>query len=222
MDEGFNTFIDIASVEEYFAGTTYGDTIDVQPLHLYPIHAVAGEEQPMALPPDEQHDLYWAAYFKPALMLHLLRTEVVGPARFDRALAEYTHAWAFKHPAPADFFRFMEDATGRNLDWFWRGWIYTTARLDQAVEAVIQGDAETETEIHLRSHGAMLMPVELAITFADGAVQSVKLPVEMWKLGPDFAYRLPGDRVVTAVEIDPRGVYPDDDRTNDAWMQPRE
>ncbi len=219
MDEGFNTFIDIASVEEDFDGTAYGDTIDVQPLHLYPIHALAGQEQPMALPPDEQHDLYWAAYFKPALMLHLLRTEVVGPERFDRALSEYTHAWAFKHPAPADFFRFMEDATGRNLDWFWRGWIYSTARLDQAVESVTQGDAERETEIHLRSRRALLMPVELAVTFADGEVQSVKLPVEMWKLGPDFVYRLPGDRVVSAVEIDPRGVYPDDDRENNAWRQ---
>jgi hypothetical protein len=217
MDEGFNTFIDIASVEEYFAGTAYGDTIDVQPLHLYPIHAIAGEEQPMALPPDEQHDLYWAAYFKPALMLHLLRTEVVGPERFDRALAEYTRTWAFKHPTPADFFRVMEDATGRTLDWFWRGWVYATARLDQAVESVTQGDAQTETEIHLRSRGAMLMPVELAVTFADGAAQSVKLPVEMWKLGPDFVYRVPGDRIVTAVEIDPRGVYPDDDRANNAW-----
>jgi hypothetical protein len=219
MDEGFNTFIDIASVEEYFAGTAYGDTIDVQPLHLYPIHAIAGDEQPMALPPDEQHDLYWAAYFKPALMLHLLRTEVVGPERFDRALGEYTRAWAFKHPAPADFFRFMEDATGRNLHWFWRGWIYSTARLDQAVVSVTHGDAESETEIRLRSRGAMLMPVELAITFADGAVQSVKLPVEMWKLGPDFVYRLPGDRLVTAVEIDPRGVYPDDVRANNVWSE---
>lgn len=219
MDEGFNTFIDIGSVEEYFAGTAYGDTIDLQPLHLYPIHAIAGREQPMVLPPDEQLDLYWAAYFKPALMLHLLRTEVLGPARFDRAFSEYTHAWAFKHPGPADFFRSMEDATGRNLDWFWRGWIYSTGRLDQAVESVTPGDSVTETEIHLRSRGDLLMPVELAVTFAGGAVQSVRLPVEMWKLGPDFVYRVPGDRIVTAVEIDPRGVYPDDERANNMWMR---
>ena len=137
MDEGFNTFIDIGSVQEYFAGEAYGDTIDLQPLHLYSQHALPGREQIVALPPDEQYDLFWVAYFKPALMLHLLRTEVLGPERFDRAFSEYTKTWSFKHPTPADFFRFMEDASGTVLDWFWRGWIYTTARLDQSIERVM-------------------------------------------------------------------------------------
>jgi hypothetical protein len=220
MDEGFNTFIDIGSVEEYFAGEAYGDTIDLQPLHLYPLHALAGREQAMALPPDEQHDLFWAAYFKPALMLHLLRTEVLGPERFDRAFSEYTEAWSFKHPTPADFFRFMEDAAGSQLDWFWRGWIYSTARLDQAVARVVLGSDSTETEIHLRNRGAMVMPAELALTFADGSRQIVRLPVEMWKLGPEFVYRLPAGRSLVAVELDPRGVYPDDDHDNDTWRAP--
>ena len=220
MDEGFNTFIDIGSVEEYFAGEAYGDTIDLQPLHLYALHALAGREQAMALPPDEQHDLFWAAYFKPALMLHLLRTEVLGPERFDRAFSDYTEAWSFKHPTPADFFRFMEDAAGAQLDWFWRGWIYSTARLDQAVAGVVLGGDSTETEIHLRNRGAMVMPAELALTFADGSKQTLRLPVEMWKLGPDFVYRLPAGRSLVAVELDPRGVYPDDDHDNDTWRAP--
>ena len=219
MDEGFNTFIDIGSVQEYFAGEAYGDTIDLQPLHLYPLHAVPGREQPMALPPDEQHDLFWAAYFKPALMLHLLRTEVLGEARFDRAFSEYTKAWSFKHPTPADFFRFMEDASGMNLDWFWRGWIYGTARLDQAIEHVVPGAANTATEVHIRSRGDMLMPVELRLVFGDGDAEIVRLPVEMWKLGPRFVYRLHGVRELIGVEIDPRGVYPDDDRGNNSWRR---
>jgi hypothetical protein len=217
MDEGFNTFIDITSVEEYFAGEAFADTIDVQPLHLYPLHAFPGREQAMALPPDEQLDLYWAAYFKPALMMHLLRTEVVGTERFDRAFHEYTVAWSFKHPTPADFFRFMEDATGMRLDWFWRGWIYGTARLDQAIERVEQDAENGETRILLRSRGDLLMPAELQMQFADGSSDTVRLPVEMWKLGPAFTYRLHGDRVPTRVMLDPRGIYPDDDRSNDVW-----
>jgi hypothetical protein len=215
MDEGFNTFIDIGSVQEYFAGQAYADTVDQQPLHLYPGHAIAGQEQAMAHPPDEQHDLYWAAYFKPALMLNLLRTEVLGPERFDRAFSEYTKAWSFKHPTPADFFRSMEDASGMQLDWFWRGWIYTTARLDQAIDRVT---SEGETAVHLRNHGTMLMPAELELTFADGGKEIVRLPVEMWKLGPQFVYRVPGERALARVELDPRGVYPDEDRGNNVWQ----
>ncbi len=219
MDEGFNTFVNIASVQEYFMGEAYADTIDQQPLHLYPIHSILGQEQAMALPPDEQHDLYWVAYFKPALMLHLLRSEVMGAELFDRAFSEYTQAWSFKHPYPADFFRFMENASGMDLDWFWRGWIYTAARLDQAVEQVTIGNDSTETQIHLRSRGEMLMPLELGLEYSDGTSRTVRLPVEMWKLGPDFVYRLPAHPQLARVEIDPRGVYPDDDRNNNVWIR---
>ncbi|MEJ2481715.1 MAG: M1 family metallopeptidase [Gemmatimonadota bacterium] len=219
MDEGFNTFIDIGSVEEYFAGDSYADWISKQPLEEWAAHAEEGREQPMALPPTQQHDLYWAAYFKPALMMHLLRTEVLEPEVFDRALAEYTAAWSFKHPAPADFFRAMEDAAGARLDWFWRGWVETTARLDHSIEAVWPGDSTNPAWIHLRSRGEMIMPVELELRFADGTTETVRLPVEMWNLGPDFVYRLPAGRELAGVRLDPRQVYPDDDRSNDAWSR---
>jgi hypothetical protein len=216
MDEGFNTFIDIESVERYFAGEAYAESISREPLELWAEHAAAGWEQAMALPPDEQHDLFWAAYFKPALMLHLLQHEVVGKDRFDRALRDYTRTWAFKHPTPADFFRFMEDATGMNLDWFWRGWIHTTSRLDQAVPAVTVTD-EGVTEIRLESRGDMVMPVEMRLDYGDGSSETLRLPVEMWKLGRAYTYRVPAGRRVTGVIIDPRGVYPDDDRANNEW-----
>ncbi|MCL7978152.1 MAG: M1 family metallopeptidase [marine benthic group bacterium] len=217
MDEGFNTFINIGSVEEYFAGGDYGEWISKQPLEEWAAHAVSGKEQPMALPPTQQHDLYWAAYFKPALMMHLLRTEVLGPEVFDRALAEYTEAWSFKHPGPADFFRAMEDAAGARLDWFWRGWIETAARLDHSIETVWPGDPENPPWVHIRSRGDMIMPVELHFEFVDGSRETARLPVEMWNLGPDFVYRLPGGRQLETARLDPREVYPDDDRTNDAW-----
>ncbi|MFQ5890099.1 MAG: M1 family metallopeptidase [Gemmatimonadota bacterium] len=220
MDEGFNTFINIGSVQEYFRGEAYGDTVTWQPLHLYPIHARPGQEQPMAHRPVEQHDLYWAAYFKPALMLHLLRTEVIGAARFDRALREYTEAWSFKHPGPADFIRLMEDAAGMDLDWFWRGWIYTTARLDQAIEGVSANEGGDGAELRIRSRGEMLMPAELRLAYANGREEIVRLPVEMWNLGPEFVYRIRSGAVLVEAEIDPRRVYPDVDRDNNVWRRP--
>ena len=216
MDEGFNTFIDLANAARYFAGTAYGDSIEVHPLHLYAEHAKPGDEQPLITKPVEVRDLFWVGYQKPALMLQQLRYEVLGKDRFDHAFREYIRAWAFKHPTPADFFRVMRDASGMELDWFWRGWIFTTSRLDQAVDSVTtRGDGAAT--IHLSNRGTMVMPAELAIVFDGGARTTTKLPVEMWNLGSHFAYRVTDRRRVRRVEIDPRSAMPDVDRANNVW-----
>jgi hypothetical protein len=216
MDEGFNTFIDLANAAQYFAGTPYGDSIEVHPLHLYADHALPGNEQPLIDKPTEVRDLFWGGYQKPALMMQLLRYEVLGKDRFDAAFREYIRSWAFKHPTPADFFRVMRDQSGMDLDWFWRDWIFTTARLDQAVDSVSRG-ANGVTTVHLTNRGTMIMPAELGITFDDGAKQTLKLPIEMWNLGDHFAYRVPGAKVVRSVEVDPRHALPDVDRSNNRW-----
>ena len=216
MDEGFNTFIDLAHAARYFAGTAYGDSIEVHPLHLYADHARPGNEQPLIARPVEVRDLFWGGYQKPALMLQLLRYEVLGTDRFDHAFREYIRAWAFKHPTPADFFRVMRDASGMELDWFWRGWIHTTARLDQAVDSVSSG-AEGSSVIHLSNRGTMVMPAELAIVFDDGTRATTKLPVEMWNLGSRFGYRVAERKRVRSVEVDPRKALPDIDRANNVW-----
>ena len=212
MDEGFNTFIDLANTAKYFQGTPYGDTIEVHPLHLYADHAKPGE-QPLISNPTQVHDLFWVGYQKPALMMHLLRSEVLGRDRFDAAFREYIRAWAFKHPTPADFFRMMRDHSGMDLDWFWRGWIFSTARLDQAVDS-ISVNGKGESEIHLSNRGTMVMPGELAISFSDGSRTTVRLPVEMWNLGPRFTYRVAPGKTVSRAELDPRRVLPDGDRDN--------
>jgi aminopeptidase N len=215
MDEGFNTFIDIEGAEKYFAGTPYADTVALTPLHLYPTHARPGDEQPLINRPIEVRDLFWGGYRKPALMLQLLRFEVLGKERFDFAFREYTRAWAFKHPTPADFFRIMRDASGFELDWFWRGWVYTTARLDQAVDS-IAADGESWS-VHLSNRGQMVMPAELRLTFADATMETVRLPVDMWNLAHRFNYHVPGRRRVVRAEIDPRAIYPDIDRVNNRY-----
>jgi hypothetical protein len=211
MDEGFNTFIDLAGAAKYFAGTPYGDSIEVHPLHLYADHAKPGNEQPLIDKPVEVRDLFWGGYQKPALMMQLLRYEVLGRDRFDAAFREYIRTWAFKHPTPADFFRLMRDQSGMELDWFWRDWIFTTSRLDQSVDSVSNG------VIHLSNRGTMVMPAELAITFDDGTKTTVRLPVEMWNLGSRFDYHLPEHKPIRRVEVDPRHALPDIDHTNNVW-----
>jgi len=216
MDEGFNTFIDLANAAKYFAGTPYGDTIEVHPLHLYADHAKPGNEQPLIEKPVEVRDLFWGGYQKPALMMQMLRYEVLGKERFDAAFREYIRAWAFKHPTPSDFFRLMRDQSGMELDWFWRDWVFTTARLDQAVDSTSRG-TDGVTSVYLHNRGTMVMPAEVLLTFEDGTTSTVKLPVEMWNLGDRFTYRVMGTRPVRAVEIDPRHALPDIDRANNRW-----
>lgn len=221
MDEGFNTFIDLANAALYFKGTPYGDSIEVHPLHLYQDHAIPGLEQPLINRPVEVHDLFWGGYQKPALMMQLLRYKVLGKERFDAAFREYLRTWAFKHPTPADFFRLMRDQSGQELDWFWRAWVFTTARLDQAVDSVVAKPGMTE--IHLSNRGTMVMPADLAITLTDAAgkveIRTVSLPVDMWNLGPSFVYRLRTDGTVKQVEVDPDREMPDINRGNNRWSR---
>lgn len=170
--------------------------------------------------PVEVHDLFWAGYQKPALMLQLLRYEVLGRDRFDAAFREYLRAWAFKHPTPADFFRLMRDHSGMDLDWYWRAWIYGTARLDQAVDSVVVR-SDGVTEVHLSSRSDMVMPAELELALADTAgnksSRTLRLPVDMWNLGPHFVYRWRGPESVTRAVLDPRSALPDIDRSNNRW-----
>src|SRR4051812_7260029 len=217
MDEGFNTFADYDAAEAFFKGTPYADTVRRELLSAYTATALPGGEQPMITKPEEVRELYWTAYQKPALMLTILRQSVLGREEFDRAFRDYVLRWKGKHPQPADFFRTMTNETGRDLDWFWRGWIYTTARLDQAVDDVRRdGDS---TFITLSNRGQMVLPVQLELRYADGATERRDLPVQMWYLGSKFTYRMAGPKQVVAVVVDPGRVYPDIARDNNEWKK---
>jgi len=217
MDEGFNTFADYDAAEAFFKGTAYGDTVRRELLGAYAATAIPGSEQPMITKPDEVRELYWTAYQKPALMLSILRQAVVGRDEFDRALHEYVRRWKGKHPQPADFFRTLSNTTGRDLDWFWRGWIYTTARLDQAVDSVrASGDS---TFLYLSNRGQMVLPMTLELRYQDGSTDTRNLPVEMWDLGSRFTYRLATAKRLASVVIDPQRMYPDIARDNNSWKR---
>ncbi len=219
MDEGFNTFIDYGAAEGYFKGTAYGDTVRRELLTDYQTSAGPGAEQPMIDKPVEQRDLAWAAYQKPALMLTILRDAVLGRETFERAMREYVRRWQFKHPQPADFFRTIENVSGRDLDWFWREWIFTTARLDQAVDSVTA--SHDTTFIYLSNRKEMVLPVSLELRYADGSKETRELPIEMWNLGSRFTYRVATAKRVVGVTVDPKRIYPDVERGNNNWTATR-
>jgi aminopeptidase N len=146
-------------------------------------------------------------------MLRTLRDQVLGRERFDPAFRDYLRTWAFRHPTPADFFRLMRDHTGVDLDWFWEDWIYTVNRPDQAVESIM--NADSGSTVTVANRGPMQLPILLRLTYADGSVESLRLPVEAWNLGPRFTYRVRNGKRVTRAELETLERLPDTDRTND-------
>jgi aminopeptidase N len=159
------------------------------------------------------------AYVKPSILLLVLRNKVLGPEVFDTAFREYTRRWAFKHPQPPDFFRTVEEVSGRDLAWFWRSFFYTTAALDQSVESVKQDSAGT-SQVTLVNLGDAVMPVELELGYEDGGTDQLKLPVEIWYGGNRYVYQTnPGKTIVTA-RVNPDGTLPDAVPTNDIWKRP--
>jgi hypothetical protein len=152
-------------------------------------------------------------------VLLTLRNKVLGPEVFDSAFREYTRRWAFKHPQPADFFRTIESVSGRDLSWFWRGFFYTTAALDQTIEGV-KPDSGGGTQLTLANLGDAVMPVELELTFEDGSSDRVKLPVEIWYGGNRYLYELEPGKTLAAARVNPDGTFPDAMPSNDGWKRP--
>jgi hypothetical protein len=230
MDEGFNTFIDwYAFRDRYPTDTTRIQSLEFGAMRAWQnnLRSYRGVESPIMEPQDRASNGLmsgWNAYGKPAVGLHFLREQVVDSNAFDAAFREYTRRWAFRHPQPADFFRSMNDGLGEDLSWFWRSWFMRSDHMDQAVDSVLQRDVNgmTMTVVFLSNRAEMVGPVELRVTGADGSVRMVKLPVELWLRGSRSGWRTvtaPGAKPVK-VEIDPRGVYPDADRSNNVWTAP--
>ncbi len=226
MDEGFNTFIDYFSFHDrYPTDSTRMQSLEFGAMSAWQkFLATRAPESPIMVPQDREASGLmggWNAYGRPAVGLHFLREQVVDSFAFDAAFAEYTRRWAFHHPTPADFFRSMNDGLGEDLSWFWRSWFLRTDHLDQAVDSVVVANANgmANVRVFLSSKREMIAPVELKITGADGSVRTVKLPVETWLRGNVAVWRTqtPAAAAPVKVEIDPRVVYPDVDRSNNVW-----
>ena len=119
---------------------------------------------------------------KPSVGLQLLRQEILGPEAFDDAFRTYIARWAYKHPAPADFFRTMEDASGHRLDWFWREWFVENPHFDQAIDGVRTRELGDTTQVLVaygnRARG--VLPIRARFTFSDGSTQDFDYPAEVW------------------------------------------
>ncbi len=145
MDEGLNTFVQYVAEQDF--GEKYPEALSPQhktfPSDRGPAHMIVpymgGNQDYIAPIMTKGLNTYQFgnnAYGKPATALNILRETVMGKELFDYSFREYAQRWMFKHPTPEDFFRTMEDASAFDLDWFWRGWFYTTDWVDIGVKEV--------------------------------------------------------------------------------------
>ena len=159
-------------------------------------------------------------YSKPSAGLVLLREQILGPERFDRAFKTYIDRWAFKHPTPDDFFRTIENVAGESLQWFWRGWFVNTWRLDVSIRDVKYVDSTDYSKgvlITLDNLEKMPMPVILEIKTKSGKTDRIKLPVEIWERNTYWTFKYPSTEAIESVTYDPDKVLPDYNSANNVW-----
>ncbi len=226
QDEGFNTFINTFSEARRFPKD--GDQMQRAMGERGEVEQAMRTDQdgPVMTPPDRIAEplLGISAYVKPSVGLQLLRQEILGPEAFDETFRTYVAKWAFKHPAPADFFRTMEDASGHRLDWFWREWFIENPHFDQAIDGVrLVSKGDTNNVLVAYGNRARgVLPIRARFTMSDGSTQDFNYPAEVWStntLRYIRVYSFVGKKVAK-IELDPDHRLVDIDRTNNVWTAP--
>lgn len=226
QDEGFNTFINTFSEARRYPQKGTEAQREAEERQQIEQFMKMGYDRPIDVGPDRINPLLLGEnqYEKTSMALHLLRSEVLGDSAFDDGFREYIHRWAFKHPTPSDFFRTMEDASGRRLDWFWREFFETNTRFDEAVDTVVTrtaADTEKVTVVYGNRRRGVL-PIVARFTFSDGSTQDIDYPAESWYMNSvqfmrqyDFV-----GKTLTKIELDPDHRLIDIDRSNNVWTAP--
>jgi Peptidase family M1 domain len=218
MDEGFNTFINSLSAQDFNKGEYKPFKTDM--------HRMAGfltnpEMEPIYTAPDglKEANLGTLAYEKPGQGLTMLREQILGKDRFDKAFITYINRWAFKHPTPDDFFRTIENVAGEDLNWFWRGWFINNWRLDQAIAKVKydKNDFKNGVYVTIDNLERMPMPVNIEFKTKSGKTSRINLPVEIWQRNKSWTFKYDSTEELESIVLDPDHVFPDVDSKNNTW-----
>ncbi|MDE1162124.1 MAG: M1 family metallopeptidase [Acidobacteriaceae bacterium] len=229
MDEGFNTFIDVYESNDFNHGE-YGPKRDGEyapakdggtPADQI-VKILADPNAPsLMMRSDLVGDKYRhpVTYFKAAFGLTLLREQILGPERFDRAFRRYINDWAYKHPSPSDFFRTMESEGGEDLTYFWRGWYFENWQRDVAITAATYTDPQQparSVKITVENRDKLVLPCTLRVELEGGQHIDIDVPAETWMRSTTHTFTIPTPAKATRALLDPDHRVPDSDRSNDA------
>ena len=240
MDEGLNSYMEMLAELDYDK--------DFPIVRGYPKNIVkymAGDQSkiaPIMSKGDNVYEFGNNAYGKPATALWILRETIMDKELFDHAFKTYSQRWMFKRPSPADFFRTMEDASGIDLDWFWRGWFYTTdvtdigiksvkkystKEVDDSVEFVEDsseglGFASNQNKYHYEityeKPGGLVMPIIVEFTYKDGSKEKKTYPAQIWRYTDDEVTKVfSSTKQIASIMIDPDLETADVDTSNNSF-----
>jgi hypothetical protein len=220
MDEGFNTFINFYSTRTFNNGEYHGP----MPIEQYIVPWMGSKDsEPIYTYPDQINagNFGLVSYYKPAYGLMLLREDIIGHERFDAAFKTYINRWAYKHPSPSDFFNTMEDVTGEDLDWFWRGWFLKDWTMDQSVDSVnyIEKDPKNGALITVTNRANLPMPVNMTVYESGGKKIEKRFPVEVWQKRDVWQFKVNTTAAIDSVKLGSGSFvpYPDNNPKNDVW-----
>lgn len=218
MDEGFNTFINELSTKAFNNGEYYSKE-KVSRAQSYMMNDNAAEPIMVGADNMKERSIGPLLYFKPGVGMGILRDAILGHEKFDKAFRTYINRWAFKHPTPWDFFHTMENVSGEELNWFWRGWFFNKWKIDQAVKEVkyVNGDFKNGARITVENLGQLPIPTTVQIKFKDGTTNTVKLPIEVWKRNAEWTFKVDSKKEIDQVSLDPDAVVPDVNMKNNKW-----
>ena len=228
MDEGFNNYSNILSGADSSGKPFSLDNIGQRYGNLS-----GNEDEPMLMwNANYGGTLYgFQAYNKVSMMFSMLGG-IVGDDAMNAAVRKYVDTWKFKHPSPWDFTFFMNKELGRDLNWFWYYWLFTTDAVNGSIKEVKSQGGKTNVVVH--QAGEMPSPVVLKVEFADGKdklkpmanakmidnkTAVVTWGEDVWFNGDrDFSAVLDfGKRPIKKITLDPYGRFPDSDTKNNVW-----
>jgi hypothetical protein len=204
MDEGLNTFVQYLTQREHYPTMPQrrGPAAGIVPY----MKGDKTTQRPLMVNSEQVIQFGSEQYAKCATALNVLRETVMGPELFDKAFREYAQRWAFRHPKPADFFRTMEDASAVDLDWFWRGWFYTTDHTDMTLDNVKwfkvrkpTADVETKTKATASGDLAAGSKNNQAKDFSKGPQPLTVMPTDDRFYG-EFTNRVDDKALISSIE----------------------
>ncbi|MHB0756310.1 M1 family metallopeptidase [Polaribacter sp. M15] len=240
MDEGLNSYMEMLAELDYDK--------DFPIVRGYPkniVRYMSGDQSriaPIMSKGDNVYSFGSNAYGKPATALWILRETIMGKELFDHAFKTYSQRWMFKHPTPADFFRTMEDASGIDLDWFWRGWFYTTDVTDIGIKGVKKfatkevantvefvedtseglGFSKNQNKYHYEityeKPGGLVMPIIVEFTYKDGTKEKKTYPAQIWRYNDKEVTKVfTSSKQIQSIQIDPDLETADVDTSNNSF-----
>jgi hypothetical protein len=220
MDEGWATTFELLIGRADIGMEKAEDAYKEFRVNYYTYDPSFTEDLPIITPTDALTGSAYGnnAYGKPSLA-YLALKDLLGDALFKKCLQTYMDRWHGKHPIPWDFFYSVNDASGKDLNWFWANWFFSYNYLDLAIDKVDEKTEQHKTNILIRNIGGFAIPFDLVVTYTDGSTERIHQTPAIWSTDPSRAtasFSSASGKKLQSIQVD-NGIFVDADPSNNKW-----